>query len=71
MNLYRATCRNTSFRLRDPELLGTPGLASYRLSRSEVGYEYDPPGPSKKVRTAVGRQICAAGSAGGASKASA
>ena len=35
------------------------------------GYVRHPSGPSKKVRAAVGRQIWAAGSTGGASKASA
>jgi hypothetical protein len=47
----------------------TPGsclaIEGVKSPKTRSPYEYHPPGNSTKVRTAVGRQICAAGPAGG------
>ena len=54
-------------------LLGAVSVEIVTLGRSRKpggGYVRRSSGPSKKIRTAVGRQTCAAGSASGAPKTS-
>ena len=63
--LIRNTLAPIAIRTAPGSCLAIEGVKS---PKTRSCYEYHPPGPSKKVRTAVGRQICAADSFGRTSK---
>ena len=63
--LIRNTVVPTAIRTTLGSCLAIEGVKS---PKTRSCYDYRPPGPSKKVRTAVGRQILSAGSASGAPK---